>query len=324
MTAVLTVGEALVDIVVPHGGGEQSEHVGGSPANVAIGVSALGHDSRLTAYLGVDERGTRVREHVERYGVHLTAGSQSAPHTSTATAHLDADAVATYDFDLRWEVGPQDLDGVGHLHTGSIAATLEPGGSEVVALIERARAGATISYDPNARPTIMGAPEDARQRIEECIGRSDVVKASLEDVQWLYGGPSGDPEDEDAEAVEVVEVVHAWGQLGPQLVVVTRGGDGAVVHLSRDDTTLELPSLTVEVVDTVGAGDSFMSGLLSGLLDAGLLGSPEARDRLARAELEDIAPALERAVACAGWTVARAGAAAPTRADLGLEPAAAH
>lgn len=309
MAAVLTVGEALIDIVVPHGDGDRSEHVGGSPANVAIGVSALGHESRLTAYLGDDERGEQVRRHVERNGVELTEGSMSAPHTSTATAHLDADAVATYDFDLSWEVGPQDLDGIGHVHTGSIAATLEPGGSTVVDLIAQARERATVSYDPNARPTIMGSPEDARQRIEECIGRSDVVKASLEDIEWLYGGH---------EVSDVVEVVHAWGQLGPELVVVTRGGDGAVVHLSRDDTTLELPSLKVEVVDTVGAGDSFMSGLVSGLLDAGLLGSVEARGRLGRAELEDIAPALERAVACAGWTVARAGAAAPTREDLGI------
>ena len=310
MGAVLTVGEALIDIVVPHGDGEQSEHVGGSPANVAIGVAALGHDSRLTAYLGQDERGEEVRDHLQRYDVQLTEGSMSAPHTSTATAHLDADAVATYEFDLSWEIGDQDLAGVGHVHTGSIAATLEPGGSAVVDLIGQAREAATVSYDPNARPTIMGRAEDTRQRIEECIGRSDVVKASLEDIEWLYGVD---------DVASVVDVVHAWGQLGPQLVVVTRGGDGAVVHLSRDDTTLELPSLTVEVVDTVGAGDSFMSGLLSGLLDAGLLGSPEARARLARAELEDIAPALERAVACAGWTVARAGAAAPTRADLGID-----
>ncbi|WP_130014314.1 carbohydrate kinase family protein [Serinicoccus sediminis] len=309
MAAVLTVGEALIDIVVPHDGGERSEHVGGSPANVAIGVAALGHESRLTAYLGQDERGERVRSHVEEHGVTLTPGSDDAPRTSTATAHLDADAVATYDFDLAWEVGPQDLDGVGHVHTGSIAATLEPGGSAVVDLIERARREATVSYDPNARPTIMGAPEDARGRMEECIGRSDVVKASLEDVAWLYGT------DDEA---DVIEIVHRWGQLGPHLVVVTRGGDGAVVHLSRDDTTLELPSLTVQVVDTVGAGDSFMSGLVSGLLDAGLLGSTDARERLSRAELEDIAPALERAVACASWTVARAGAAAPTREDLSL------
>lgn len=303
--AVLTIGEALVDVVVPHGGGGRTSHVGGSPANVAVGLAALDHDSRLTAWLGDDEAGHRVREHLLDADVVLTPGSTDAPRTSTATAHLDADGVATYAFDLVWEVGPQDLHGVGHLHTGSVATTLEPGASAVVDVMAAARTGATVSYDPNCRPSIMGEPQDVRARIEECIGRSDVVKASSEDLAWLYG--------EDADPVEVVEL---WGRLSPDLVVLTRGGEGALVHLPRREVTVELEALAVEVVDTVGAGDSFMAGLLSGLLDAGLLGSAQARERLRAADLDDVAPALLRAVSCASWTVARAGAAAPTRADV--------
>lgn len=303
--AVLTLGEALVDIVVPHGGGTPSSHVGGSPANVAVGLAALDHDSRLTAYLGDDADGRRVREHLLDADVVLTPGSTAAPRTSTARAHLDAQGVATYDFDLLWNLGPQDLEGIGHLHTGSIAATLEPGASGVLATMSRARAGATVSYDPNCRPTIMGSPHEVRSRIEECIGRSDVVKASSEDVEWLYGSDVG-----------VAEVAALWGRLGPPLVVVTRGGEGAVAHLGGPDVTVELDPVSVAVVDTVGAGDSFMAGLLSGLLDAGLLGSAQARESLAHADLPEVAGALRRAVDCASWTVARAGAAAPTRADL--------
>ncbi|MFX0538344.1 carbohydrate kinase family protein [Ornithinimicrobium sp. Y1847] len=303
-TSILTVGEALVDIVVPADGGESSSHVGGSPANVAMGLAALDHDSRLTAYLGQDEDGVRVREHLLDADVVLTDGSTAAPRTSTATAHLDEEGVATYDFDLTWVVGEQDLTGVGHLHTGSIACTLEPGGSAVVRLMAEAREQATISYDPNCRPTIMGTPQDARQRIEECIGRADVVKASLEDVEWLYADAPAD------------EVAQLWGRLGPALVIVTRGERGAIVHLSGADVTVELEPRTVPVVDTVGAGDSFMAGLLSGLLDDGLLGSSEARRALQGASLEDVEPALNRAGASASWTVGRAGAAAPTRTDL--------
>lgn len=244
-------------------------------------------------------------EHLLDADVVLTPGSTDAPRTSTATAHLDADGVARYEFDLLWQVGPQDLHGVGHLHTGSVATTLEPGASGVLDVMSRARATATVSYDPNCRPTVMGDPHAVRSRIEECIGRSDVVKASVEDVAWLYG-----------EDTDVVEVAELWGRLSPELVVLTRGGDGALVHLPRRDTTVELDAPPVQVVDTVGAGDSFMAGLLSGLLDAGLLGSCEARQRLRGTDLEELAPALRRAVACAAWTVARAGAAAPTRADL--------
>lgn len=305
---VLTVGEALIDVVVSPDG-HRAEHVGGSPANVAVGLASLGHPSRLTAYLADDERGRHLRAHLEGYGVHLTEGSLAAERTSTATAHLDDEGVATYDFDLAWRLGEQDLGGVGHLHTGSLAATVEPGGSAVVDLMARARmAGATVSYDPNCRPTLMGRPEDARQRIEECVGRSDVVKASLEDLEWLYA---------DA---PVLDVAREWGRLSPVLVVVTRGGEGPLVHLPATGTTVELPAQQVEVVDTVGAGDSFMAGLLSGLLDSGLLGGDAARDRLRRATGQDLEPALRRAVATASWTVGRAGAAAPTLADLELPP----
>lgn len=304
-SAVLTVGEALVDVVVPHGGGDSASYVGGSPANVAVGLASLDHDSRLTAYLGHDEHGRRVQEHLLDADVVLTPGSTDAPRTSTATAHLGADGGATYTFDLLWQVGRQDLDGIGHLHSGSIAATLEPGASTVLATMSRARSGATVSYDPNCRPTIMGDPHAVRARIEECIGRSDVVKASAEDVEWLYGPDVGTD-----------EIAALWGRLSPALVVVTRGAEGAVAHLAGRDVTVELEPVRVDVVDTVGAGDSFMAGLLSGLLDAGLLGSPEARERLHRADLDDVEDALRRAVSCASWTVSRAGAAAPTRADL--------
>lgn len=292
-------------MVVPPGG-EATEHVGGSPANVAVGLAALGHPSRLTAHLGDDPHGERVAAHLTRYGVVLTEGSTGAARTSTATARLDDQGVATYEFDLTWQLGPQDLEGVGHLHTGSIAATLEPGGSALVELMGRARTEgeATVSYDPNARPSIMGEARDARQRIEECVGRSDVVKASLEDVEWLYDGAG------------VEDVVREWGRLGPLLVVVTRGGDGPLVHLPATGELLDLPAREVEVVDTVGAGDSFMAGLLSGLLDAGLLGSGQARERLRAADREAVLAAVDRAVATASWTVGRAGAAAPTRADL--------
>ena len=112
------------------------------------------------------------------------------------------------------------------------------------------------------------------------------------------------------------EVVRLWGRLGPELVVVTRGGDGAVVHLPARDVMVELEAAAVDVVDTVGAGDSFMAGLVSGLLDDGLLGSPRARERLRTASLDDVAPAIDRALATSGVTVRHAGAYAPTRQEI--------
>ncbi|HZK05485.1 MAG TPA: PfkB family carbohydrate kinase [Actinomycetaceae bacterium] len=339
-TPILVVGEALIDIVIHDGGSgpaggrvgggaptersgsgpaggqvgggaptERSgsgpvEHVGGSPANVAKGLARLGHPVTLATHIGDDDRGRRIAAELQLDGVIVTPGSTTAERTPTATAHLDEHGKATYEFDLAWQVE----DGIGaqeggHLHTGSIAATLQPGGSDVLALAAGARGRATVSYDPNARPAIMGSPTDARAVVERLVAKSDLVKVSDEDIEWLYGVPG------------FRDVVEEWHAMGPPLIVVTLGSEGAFVSCGGETETL--PSAEVTVADTVGAGDSFMAGLLSGLLDAGLLGGVEARDRLAAASLDDVRPAVQRALTSAGITVSRAGANPPTRAELG-------
>ncbi len=301
---VLVIGEALVD-AVERSGAPAVEHVGGSPANVAFGLAALGHDVALATWVGSDERGARIADRCREMGTRLVAGSDGADHTSVARAVLDDQGAATYDFDITWQV-PEvpDLASYGHVHTGSIAAVLEPGGTQVLDLVERAGPTATVSYDPNARPSLMGSPDDVRPRIEALIALSDVVKASDEDIAWLY------PER------YVPDVLRHWGSLGASLTVVTRGGEGALYALHHVGSVATCPAAVTEVADTVGAGDSFMAGLVSGLLDAGLLGGPEARARLRTAALDDVRPAIERAIATGGITVARAGAYAPRRDEL--------
>ena len=303
---VLVVGEALIDAVVK-GGDVTAEHVGGSPANVAFGLGALGHDVTLATWIGTDERGDRIAARCTAAGVRVAPGSTGAERTSVAYATLDARGQASYRFDLTWAV-PDIADGAafGHVHTGSIAATIEPGGSQVVDVVRRLRDQATVSYDPNMRPTLMGSPEAVRARVEDLIALSDVVKASDEDLHWLYP---------DA---RLADVVRRWGSLGPALCVITRGGDGAAYAVSSapeaEVTTVAATPTTV--VDTVGAGDSFMAGLLSGLLDAGYVGDSAARERLRRARADDLRACVDRAVATSGITVGHAGAYAPTRAEL--------
>lgn len=298
----LVVGEALIDIV-RRTDGSVAEHAGGSPANVALGLARLGHPVDFTCRIGRDERGGVIADLLTGEGVTLTEQSFTEGRTSTAEAVLDDTGAATYTFDLHWDP-PADLplDGVTHVHTGSIAATLTPGADVVRRTLERARETATVSYDPNARPTLMGSPEEARATIEALVALSDVVKASDEDVAWLYDGAA------------VPEITRKWSRMGPRVVVVTRGSSGAVAVVNNEAVNLQAPA--VEVADTVGAGDSFMAGLVSGLLDLGLLGGPEARDRLAAAHISDVRPALERALACAAVTVSRPGADPPTRAEL--------
>lgn len=298
----LVLGEALVDIVIAPGGGS-AEHVGGSPANVAIGLARLGHRVELATHIGDDERGHRVEEHLARDGVRLVDGSVSADRTPTATATLDAAGVASYTFDLAWDL-PADL-GPGaatHVHAGSIATQLEPGATQVRRIIAEARAGSTVSYDPNLRPAILGTPDPHRPGVETLVAASDVVKASDEDLAWLYPGDRVD------------DVLRRWAALGPSLVVCTLGGEGARVLVAGE--LLTVPPVRVDVVDTVGAGDSFMGALVSGLLDARLLGGPDGRARLAAARAADVRPALDRAIAVAAITCSRAGADPPYRREL--------
>lgn len=300
---VLVLGEALVDVV--HQAGKVSEHVGGSPANVAFGLGRLEHDVTLAAWFAKDERGERIASACRDSGVKVAPGADRASRTSVANAVIDADGKAVYQFDLTWLLPELPLHGtVGHVHTGSIGATLEPGGAQVLRALRDNVDTATLSYDPNARPTLMGSPAAVIARVEEIIALCDVVKSSDEDIEWLYPDQS------------VAFVMRRWLEAGPALVVVTRGGDGAYVAIASDDAIVEVAPNPVTVIDTVGAGDSFMAGLISGLLDADFLGGPEARAALREARLVDVMPAIDRAISTSSNTVSRAGAYAPTRDEL--------
>lgn len=319
-TPTLVIGEALTDILI---GPDSSRRCrpGGSPANVALGLARLGHPVRLATRMGRDPFGQMLQTHLGRSGVVLTEGSVSDVPTSTATARLDANGAADYTFDISWELPPSALDSArtgatGHLHTGSIATALAPGADQVLAAIESARDTATVSYDPNLRPALLGKPGDERPRVEHLVSVSDVVKASQEDLAWLYPGQ------------DLHEVAQLWSRSGPSLVVLTFGAGGSQLWWRQGRFALPAPS--VEVVDTVGAGDAFMSGLLSGLLRAGMLGAggsagePDAsapRTRLRTATStnhphQDVLRALRLATRAAALTCTREGADPPTRADL--------
>ncbi|NNG39090.1 carbohydrate kinase [Flexivirga sp. ID2601S] len=300
----LVVGEALID-VVHHPAGAVEEHVGGSPLNVAIGLARLGHPVRLAAYLADDRYGELIQQQLADADVDLVPGSLSASHTPSAKATLDETGAATYEFDLTWDLPYELPTDTSHFHSGSIAAALQPGASVVAEAMLASREHATVSFDPNPRPTLIGAAHEVRAQLEQLVGYSDVVKASDEDIHWLYG--------DDA---DLRQVLALWGQLGPSMVLATRGGDGALVHVTATGETETVAGEKVSVVDTVGAGDSFESGLLSGLLDAGLLGGTDARARLRAATLPDLLPAVQRAIQASAITVSRAGANPPTRAEL--------
>jgi fructokinase len=147
----------------------------------------------------------------------------------------------------------------------------------------------------------MGSAENARARVERLVGLSDVVKASDEDLAWL--APGVGPE----------EVAAAWLELGPGLVVVTRGEQGAIAACRAG--TFEVPPIEVEVADTVGAGDAFMAGLLDGLRIAGLVGA-DRREALLSVSVDEVTPSLMRGALVSAYTCSRRGANPPTVHEL--------
>ncbi|UPT40243.1 MULTISPECIES: carbohydrate kinase [Streptomyces] len=297
---LLVVGECVADIVrLPDRAARV--HPGGSPANVAYGLARLGHRAVLLTQLGPDGNGRLIREHLASGGVDVRTDGSTAP-TPSAAVTLDGSGQASYAFDVSWTLAPVAVEPApGHVHTGSIGAVVEPGSTTVLDIVRAARATATVSYDPNVRPALMGDHAEAVRRVEECVGLSDLVKASDEDLEWLY--PGEDPQ----------RVAARWLGRGPAFVLVTRGGAGALAVLPGGHITVRAPA--VDVVDTVGAGDAFMSGTLHALAAHGLLG-PGARDRLHAVDRDTVTDVLRHAVASAAVTVSRAGANPPGADEL--------
>lgn len=291
------VGEALVDIVVD--GDTTVEHPGGSPMNVAYGLARLGVPTTFRARIGQDPRGRTLEDHLRAARVTLDPASLGPWPTSTAVATIQPDRHAEYEFDIAWAPGALTAPaGVALLHTGSIATALAPGSRDVAALFARSRETALLSFDPNVRPGVTPDRDEVLATVDALARVVHIVKMSDEDAAWLHPGAPLDA------------VVDRYLGLGAHLVALTRGGDGALV--ATVDDRLSLASLPVEVVDTIGAGDAFMSGLLFAVLSRGL--APVVRaGSLARADLEAVAAT---ALASARVTVSRAGANPPTLAEL--------
>lgn len=302
------IGEALVDVVQRSSG--VAAHVGGSPLNVAVGLARLDHAVQFVGRFGKDTYGDSIAAHLRSSSVMVPLPPDENP-TSVATALIDDDGAASYTFDLTWELPglaarlPFMLQGTSLLHTGSIATMLEPGAGEVLAAVEHAHPNATISFDPNCRPGIIKDRDYARAQVERFVALSDVVKASDEDLEWLYPG------------VDVLESARRWlrlgGSAGPAIVVVTRGAAGPWGVTATGEAQVDAPK--VEVADTVGAGDSFMAALLSGIVDRGLAGA-QNRDELHAMPAEVLEGILNHAARAAAITVSRPGANPPTRAEL--------
>jgi fructokinase len=307
---VTVVGEALIDLVPRDDPGDYHAHAGGSPFNVAVGLARLGNRTALMARLGDHHFGKLLRDRAAAEGIDLGATARAVEPATLAVVSFNGSGQASYEFylegtaDWQWsiaELRKRPSETV-VLHFGSIASWTPPGSKRIDQLIceTRARNRALISYDPNVRPAVLGAPTRGRALVERSVGRAHVVKASREDLEWLY--PSW----------PLNEVSTHWFEFGAKLVVITDGPDGAIACRPGADP-LRRPGRAIELVDTIGAGDSFTAGMLTALVRRNLHG-PDGVTEIADDALAEV---VDEAVLISSLTCERAGADPPRLARQG-------
>ncbi|MEL7524144.1 MAG: carbohydrate kinase [Pseudomonadota bacterium] len=308
----LICGEALFDLFGDEGvqdGARFDARIGGSPFNVAMGLARLGEDAGFFGGISTDTLGEKLVEKFRKEGVseryilrtdYLTTLSlvqkddQGHPAYTFYGANA-ADRMVTLDDLPDFDAPPL------FLHLGSYTALVEPVAGTLRALIERERAHTLVSFDPNIRPTVEPDLELWRQNTESLAPLADVIKVSDEDLALI------------APQEEISGIARRWIAGGTALVIVTRGGEGAIAFGPSFET--DCPGIKVKVEDTVGAGDTFQAALLAGLKRLG------ATDRKSLTELDGarISRLLEFAVQAAAITCSRRGADLPRIAELQKE-----
>ena len=288
--SIWVCGEVLID-ELPSGA-----VVGGGPANTAKALALLGHEVAFIDGISTDAYGVKARAELAADGVDLSLAMTSDLPTAVAVVRLAADGgasyvfkldkTATFDFNSSWLPDPSRYKPQ-VLHIGTLATLVQPGADVLFDWALACADFAPVVFDPNIRPQVMSDRDKYVALVEKWIGISSVVKLSDDDFEWLYPGKS--PES----------IANQWLQGGAALVVMTRGADGLIGYTS--DGVVEVAGEKVNVVDTVGAGDTVGAIVVQGLITDGLL-------NMRGSVLKDV---LHRAAVAAAITCSRAGAQPP-------------
>jgi fructokinase len=302
---ILISGEALIDLIPdPVKASAYDAVLGGSPYNVAIGLARLGSQTGFVSRISADGNGEALAAALAESGVDLGfVARDMRPTTLAFVMRGTAKTGSRYSFyldgtayDGPWPFPKEWPKGAQHLHVGSFSA-VERHGQTVVEAMRMAGPRATVSFDPNIRPFVTPDHEPVARLVERQVTLARIVKASEEDLAWLYPDRS------------IEDALATWTRSGPRFCVATLGERGAVAILGKEK--LEVAAPRVEVVDTVGAGDSFMSALLSAMDRDHALGA-DAPQPTGRA-LEGW---LRFAAAASAITCTRKGSDPPTRAGV--------
>ena len=293
--SIWVCGEVLIDIL-PTG-----PVVGGGPANTAKALARLGYEVDFIDGISTDAYGVSARKELSRDGVGLGLSLTSDKPTCTATVTLDSkgsasyefliDGTATFDFNSSWLPDPERLK-PSVLHIGTLVTIIEPGASVLFDWAVKVGEFAPIVFDPNIRPSVMGDRAKYAAAVEKWVSISSVVKVSDDDITWLYPTDSLDV------------VAHRWIEAGVSAVVITRGEKGLIGFTASGME--EVDGVKVDVVDTVGAGDTVGAIVVEGVIKHSVHGL----------QGQVLNAVLHKAAIAAGITCSRAGAQPPRAHEL--------
>ena len=317
---IVVIGEALIDLIESKAqSGSYQAVVGGANANVAIALARAGTSQQLLARISSDSFGQKIRSRLEDNGVGLDYAIDAPEATSLAIASIGPSGGAKYSFYVEgtadWSFTREELPtaaklseiGAKALQFGCLTMALGPGNKVIEAwAAEFFKAGSlTLSHDINVRPALGFDAAVEKERVERINSISQIVKASDDDINWLYGLQAGSNVDE-----------IAWGWIGAseQIVFVTRGADGVSIY-RKERTRIDVPSRSVQVQDTVGSGDTFCAHMLSGLLAIDALGEAPSQ-KLAAVTNDQLVQITKVAAIAASITCERVGAEPPTSQEL--------
>ena len=307
---ILCCGEALIDMIptpTVAGGEAFAPHSGGAIFNTAIALGRLGCNAGMLTGLSDDLFGQQLRQTLADSRVDTALSITSNRPTTLAFVRL-SNGHATYTFYDENSAGrmitPDDLpilpQSVSALYFGGISLACEPGAETYAIFAEREGSSRAVMLDPNIRPGFIRDETTYRARIQRMLGVADIVKVSDDDLNWLMPGS----DDLGAKA----GMLRAQG---PAIVIVTRGGDGAIAYFG-DGESVMVAAEKVTVVDTVGAGDTFNAGVMASLEQNGLL----SKSAMANLSTEAVRDALAFGAKVAAVTVSRAGANPPWAREL--------
>jgi fructokinase len=281
--------------LIPDAGGQRQPMVGGGPANTAKAIARLGYSTYFVGGISTDGYGRMIEAELRDSGVDLSLVVRRDLPTALAIASIDDNGLARYEFELEGSASfAFDQSWLPHgepdvIHIGSVATLLEPGASELLHWLSEK--SAPIVFDPNVRPSIQGDQGLYRAAVERWLDYATVVKMSEDDFRWLYS------ESEE-------ELLRSWIGRGVSIVIVTRAEKGLSAYSA--DFELSVDAVSVEVMDTVGAGDTIGAVVVEGLLQYGLPGL----------NMQTLSIVLSRAAKAASITCSRAGANPPWLEEL--------